>query len=166
MESTTNSDQPIDGVHLDMHGGQPSNASSGRRLTATRDQLRDQLSDTASGNQPIARPSDAASHHDTHSEIVAQKAYTLALALSTVVVGYCKLQGKPSSHDKSAGLLKKIQKDLNSFNTCMNCELTEQGRSCLAALILTSPDIVKNFVDFADALFTGMSTFSPHKLNC
>jgi len=91
--------------------------------------------DAASGEQP--------------SEILAEHIYAEVVSLSSEIAEYKTLVNKPD-------LLKRIKESLTSLNRRMNCELTEQGRDCLAALVVTSPEIVKSFVVFADVLFSGM----------
>ena len=73
--------------------------------------------------------------------------YETVLSLSGKMRTY--YQCKPS-----ACLLTEIKHELQSINQNLKEILTQQEREGFAILIVTTPEIMKSFVYFADALFS------------
>ena len=55
----------------------------------------------------------------------------------------------------SACLLTEIKHELQSINQNLKESLTQEEKEVLAILIVTTREIMKSFVYFADALFSG-----------
>ena len=74
--------------------------------------------------------------------------FETVLSLSGKMRSYCQCKSSICLHTE-------IKHELQSINQNLNEILTRQEREVFAVLIVTTPEIMKSFVYFADALFAG-----------
>ena len=80
---------------------------------------------------------------------IATDIYEMVLSLSAKMKSYCQFK------TITASMLMEIKHELQSINHDLNETLTEEERETFALLVVTTPEIVRNYVSLADALYSG-----------
>ena len=75
--------------------------------------------------------------------------YEVVTSLSAKMKNYCQRKST------SAFVLMEIKHELQHINHNLNERLTQEERETFALLIVTTPEIVKNYISLADALYSG-----------
>ena len=75
--------------------------------------------------------------------------YEIVSSLSVKMKSYCQCKST------SASILMEIKHELQCINRDLSGRLTQEERETFALLIVTTPEIVKNYVSLADALYSG-----------